>query len=204
MISVNTWVTASELGYILEHSDADTLIFVGCFSSTTTCRCSATLSRKRRRAEAQAAYSCRRARLQGSVPFTTSIAAAGGGQGADRAAGGGPPGCHLPALHLGFDLDAKGRPVAALRSDRELVEYRRAHARHAGDRLWLAVSLFWGLGCENALFNMFTHGGCLVLQEHFDAGEALRLIEEERCSSTTARPTWRRRWRSTRIGRSVT
>lgn len=50
------------------------------------------------------------------------------------------------------------------------------------DRLWLAVSLFWGLGCENALFNLFTHGGCVVLQEHFDAGEALELIERERCS----------------------
>jgi DNA-directed RNA polymerase specialized sigma24 family protein len=47
------------------------------------------------------------------------------------------------------------------------------------DRLWLAVSLFWGLGCENALFNLFTHGGCVVLQEHFDAGEALELIERE-------------------------
>jgi fatty-acyl-CoA synthase len=50
------------------------------------------------------------------------------------------------------------------------------------DRLWLAVSLFWGLGCENALFNLLTHGGCVVLQEHFDAGEALRLIEAERCT----------------------
>jgi fatty-acyl-CoA synthase len=50
------------------------------------------------------------------------------------------------------------------------------------DRLWLAVSLFWGLGCENALFNLLTHGGCVVLQEHFDAGEALALIERERCT----------------------
>jgi len=50
------------------------------------------------------------------------------------------------------------------------------------DRLWLAVSLFWGLGCENALFNILTHGGCVVLQEHFDAGQALELIERERCS----------------------
>ena len=50
------------------------------------------------------------------------------------------------------------------------------------DRLWLAVSLFWGLGCENALFNLFTHGGCVVLQEHFDAGQALELIEGERCT----------------------
>jgi fatty-acyl-CoA synthase len=50
------------------------------------------------------------------------------------------------------------------------------------DRLWLAVSLFWGLGCENALFNLLTHGGCIVLQEHFDAGQALELIERERCT----------------------
>jgi fatty-acyl-CoA synthase len=50
------------------------------------------------------------------------------------------------------------------------------------DRLWLAVSLFWGLGCENALFNVLTHAGCVVLQEHFDAGEALALIERERCT----------------------
>jgi fatty-acyl-CoA synthase len=57
----------------------------------------------------------------------------------------------------------------------------RMHVTHE-DRLWLAVSLFWGLGCENALFNVMTHGGCVVLQEHFDAGEALRLIEAERCT----------------------
>jgi fatty-acyl-CoA synthase len=38
----------------------------------------------------------------------------------------------------------------------------------AGDRLWLAVSLFWGLGCVNALMNLLTHGGCVVLQESFD------------------------------------
>jgi fatty-acyl-CoA synthase len=50
------------------------------------------------------------------------------------------------------------------------------------DRLWLAVSLFWGLGCENALFALWTHGATIVLQEHFDAGEALRLIEAERCT----------------------
>ena len=50
------------------------------------------------------------------------------------------------------------------------------------DRLWLAVSLFWGLGCENAMMNLLTHGGCIVLQESFDAGEALRLIEQERCT----------------------
>jgi fatty-acyl-CoA synthase len=52
----------------------------------------------------------------------------------------------------------------------------------AGDRLWLAVSLFWSLACVNALFAVLTHRGTIVLQHHFDAGEALRLIEAERCT----------------------
>ena len=50
------------------------------------------------------------------------------------------------------------------------------------DRLWLAVSLFWSFGSVNAMPNMLGHGACVVLQEHFDAGEALALIEQERCS----------------------
>jgi fatty-acyl-CoA synthase len=29
---------------------------------------------------------------------------------------------------------------------------------------------------------IYTHGGCVVLQEHFDAGAALELIERERCT----------------------
>jgi fatty-acyl-CoA synthase len=50
------------------------------------------------------------------------------------------------------------------------------------DRLWLAVSLFWSLACVNALFAVVTHGGSIVLQHHFDAGDALRLIEATRCT----------------------
>ena len=50
------------------------------------------------------------------------------------------------------------------------------------DRMWFAVSLFWSFGCVNALFAMLSHGSTMVLQHHFDAGEALRLIEAERCT----------------------
>jgi len=50
------------------------------------------------------------------------------------------------------------------------------------DRLWLAVSLFWSLACVNALFALVTHGGTIVLQHHFDSGAALDLIAAECCS----------------------
>jgi len=50
------------------------------------------------------------------------------------------------------------------------------------DRVWLAVPLFWSFGSANALPAILTHGGSLVLQESFEAGEALALLEGERCS----------------------
>ena len=50
------------------------------------------------------------------------------------------------------------------------------------DRVWLAVPLFWSFGSANALPATFTHGGALVLQERFEPGEALALLDEERCS----------------------
>jgi len=50
------------------------------------------------------------------------------------------------------------------------------------DRLWLAVPLFWSFGSANALPAILTHGGCAVLQESFEPGEALELLDRERCS----------------------
>src|SRR5437016_12837209 len=52
----------------------------------------------------------------------------------------------------------------------------------AADRVWLVVPLFWSFGSANALPATLTHGGCVVLQESFEAGEGLALIERERCS----------------------
>ena len=50
------------------------------------------------------------------------------------------------------------------------------------DRLWLAVPLFWSFGSANALPAIVTHGGAVILQESFEPGEALALLDGERCS----------------------
>src|SRR5437773_3112771 len=52
----------------------------------------------------------------------------------------------------------------------------------AADRVWLAVPLFWSFGSANALPAIVTHGGSVVLQESFEPGEALALLDEQRCS----------------------
>ncbi len=75
----------------------------------------------------------------------------------------GVPLAHGPVIANGFDIG------------------ERMHLG-AGDRVWLAVPLFWSFGSANALPAIMTHGGCVVLQESFEPGEALALIERERCS----------------------
>lgn len=70
---------------------------------------------------------------------------------------------HGPVIANGFDIGERMRLSAT-------------------DRVWLAVPLFWSFGSANALPAIVTHGGCIVLQESFEAGEALALIERERCS----------------------
>jgi fatty-acyl-CoA synthase len=52
----------------------------------------------------------------------------------------------------------------------------------AADRVWLAVPLFWSFGSANALPALLSHGGSIVLQESFEPGEAIALIERERCT----------------------
>lgn len=51
--------------------------------------------------------------------------------------------------------------------------------RHPQTRMWTALPVFWTAGM-NAVGGTLAAGGCCVLQEGFDAGVALRLLERER------------------------
>jgi fatty-acyl-CoA synthase len=51
------------------------------------------------------------------------------------------------------------------------------------ERVLLAPPLFWSFGCANAMSAVLTHGGTLVLQPRFEAGEAIALIERHRCTA---------------------
>jgi fatty-acyl-CoA synthase len=55
-------------------------------------------------------------------------------------------------------------------------------------RVWSAFPFFWTAGFCMVMGATLAAGGCLVLQEIFDAGEALSLIERERVTSPHAWP----------------
>jgi fatty-acyl-CoA synthase len=53
-------------------------------------------------------------------------------------------------------------------------------------RVWSAFPFFWSAGFVMVMGATLAAGGCLVLQEHFEPGEALRLLESERVTSPHA------------------
>lgn len=77
-------------------------------------------------------------------------------------------------------------PKAVMLQHRGVIEncFQIGERQHLteDDRLWLVLPLFYGLASVNGMPAIYTHGGCIVLQESFDPGRALELIEEERCT----------------------
>jgi fatty-acyl-CoA synthase len=186
MVAVNTWVTSRELHHILLHSDSTMLIAVGRYlkydyfamleelephaASMPLMRHIVHVGERPYRDSLPFAEVFARAR---DVADATIDAAAAAIDPADVA-------------YILYTSGSTSTPKGVQLQHYALIENmwhigNRMHVTEH-DRLWLAVSLFWGLGCENALFNLMTHGGCVVLQESFDPGEALRIIAGERCT----------------------
>jgi fatty-acyl-CoA synthase len=56
------------------------------------------------------------------------------------------------------------------------------------DRVLVSIPLFWSYGAVNALPASISHGATIVLQGHFEAGGALDLIEEHKCTAIYTLP----------------
>jgi acyl-CoA synthetase (AMP-forming)/AMP-acid ligase II len=52
--------------------------------------------------------------------------------------------------------------------------------RHERTRMWTALPMFWTAGMNTAMGATFAAGGCWVMQEGFDPGAALALMQRER------------------------
>ncbi len=176
-VALNTWLTPSEQAYQLNHAEVTTLILADRFKDRDVL---AELEQMR----AMGLPNLKRVIVLGdNVPNSAIPFAELGGE-IDPAvwsvAGEDDVACIL--YTSGSTARPKGVPLLhgglidnmwAIGERMHLTPY---------DRLWFGISLFWSFGCVNALFTMMTHGGAMVLQHHFDPGEAMALIEGESCT----------------------
>ncbi len=196
LVALSTWSTARELEYVLRHSDATTLILVDCFLRSDYMAMLAEICpelpsaalgglRSQRLPELRRVVCLGERSYAGTYRFEDLWDLCGAVADAELEAVRG----QVDPADIAYILYTSGTtatPKGVQLQHYGLIENmfnigERQHLTEA-DRLWLAVSLFWGLGCENALFAVMTHGGCIVLQEHFEPGEALRLMEREACT----------------------
>ena len=188
MVGLNTWVTAPELAYLLGHSGSRALITSGTYLKSNYLEMLGQI----RSDDPQALSALQFVVLTDDAPqapetvrwselkaLSNRVAPAVWREAAARVQ-------PTDMCYLLYTSGSTARPKGVLLQHAPMIENmwhigQRQHVRST-DRLWLAVSLFWGLGCENALFNVMTHGASLVLQEHFDAETAVNLIHEEACT----------------------
>jgi fatty-acyl-CoA synthase len=182
-VALNTWLTPPEQAYQLNHAEVGTLILADRF----------------RDRDVLAELDQMRSAIPGGLPALGQLIVLGervpGGATAfgDLASlgAGAPPGIWSAAKPddvacILYTSGSTARPKGVPLQHWGLIDnmWPVGERMHLGpdDKLWFGISLFWSFGCVNALFALLTHGGSVVLQHHFEAGEALRLIEKERCT----------------------
>lgn len=106
-----------------------------------------------------------------------------------------PPGRAASAADDGLVLYTSGsaaKPKAVRLRQHGIVENGFNIGERQGysprDTVLIAPPLFWSYGSANALSAVLTHGATAVLQERFEPGEALDLIERHRCTALYTLP----------------
>ena len=186
LVPISTWSRPRELEYVLNHCDAATLItvdrFLGQYYLATLAAIGPGGDRLPRLARVVAVGGERRA---GVTRFEDlwDLGAAVTDAELDACQRAVTP-HDIP--YILYTSGTTSTPKGVQLQNFGLIEnmFAIGERQHLGpdDRMWMGISLFWGFGCENALLAVMTHGGCVVLQEQFDAGAALALMERERCS----------------------
>ena len=187
LVPISTWSRARELGYVLNHCDATTLITVDRFLGQDYLAMLAEIGGP----GSEGLPRLRRVVTVGTehpagVMRFEDLGEMGGGVDDAILDAGQRAVTPDDVAYILYTSGTTSAPKGVQLQHRGLIEntWSIGERQHLGpdDRMWMGISLFWSFGCANALLAVMTHGGAIVLQEQFDAGGALALIERERCT----------------------
>ncbi|QEC49715.1 AMP-binding protein [Baekduia soli] len=177
----NTFAKAWDLDYMLGHSEVEILVLLDGYKARDYLE---TLSELVPELGTQALPTERFPRLREVVVIGDRVPEGAIGFSslqADGAPPAPPVGSAADDAFVLYTSGSSARPKAVPLQQYGVVENGFAIGERMGltdaDRVWVSIPLFWAYGATNALPATLTHGGALVLQESFEPGEALDLIE---------------------------
>ena len=95
-----------------------------------------------------------------------------------------------------YTSGSSARPKAVPLVHRDLIanawEIGERQGLSRQDRVFLASPLCWAFGSANAMMATLSHGATLVLQNQFDAGRAVELMEHQGCTAIYTLPAMTR------------
>jgi fatty-acyl-CoA synthase len=185
VVGVNTWSTARELEYYLRHSDCRVLFTVERLLKNNYVQLLREIGVTRETfplLEHVVVWGEAQSGMMDQAAFLAAGEAISADQLAALAAAVEPTDLALLLYTSGSTSLPKGVMIQHAGLIENMWEIGERLHMTPDDSLWLATPLFYGFGCENALYAVATHGSRLVLQEFFEPGEALRLLEAERCT----------------------
>ncbi len=191
VVPFSTWSTVHELEFLLEDSEVSWLFTIDAFGQRNFGDDVAQLA-----ATGNLQHLQHIVLIDGPVPspMRDRMIPYGDVTGADSIGdllpGDGASACD--ALVILYTSGSSSRPKAVPLDHHGTIEngfnIGRRQGLRASDRVLVAIPLFWSYGAVNALPAIVSHGATFVLQSHFEAGSALELIEQHRCTSLYTLP----------------
>ncbi|MET0903351.1 MAG: AMP-binding protein, partial [Acidimicrobiales bacterium] len=91
-----------------------------------------------------------------------------------------------------FSSGTTSQPKGMLHSHRaatlQVWVQSQIFGRHEQTRMWSSLPMFWTAGLNTAMGSTLAAGGCWVMQETFEPGDALRLMARERVTEPYTLP----------------
>lgn len=192
LVAMNTWYTQRELAYVLEHADIKLLIASDSFLKYDYAEMLDTLQPFGKTCpQLQRVVMLGEGRCRGALGWDAFLAAGARVSEEEVLA------CQRAVrpddiAYFLYTSGSTAHPKGVMLYHQHLVGNCydigvRMHFTPA-DVIFMPLSLFWGMGCMNFLIGPLAHAAHIVLQEHFNAGEALELIDRYGCTCFPGTP----------------